>query len=243
MHEFLTYFCGDTRHKGYLTYDEGSTLLRPGVILAPTWSGIGGFICQKAEEIASLGYVALVADLYGEGHYADTNEESARLMRPLFLDRSILQERIQAAYQALKLQPMVDPRKVGAMGFCFGGLAVIELLRSGVDIRGVVTFHAVLGNHLDNEPAQTVPITSQIRGNLLMLHGYLDPKVSAEDLTNIQQEMTEAGVDWQLNTYGEAMHAFSDPMADDPNAGKMFHPKVNLRAIQSMELFFEEVFN
>ncbi len=242
-HEFLTYFSGETRHKGYLAYDGDDTLLKPGILIAPTWRGVDGFICQKAEELASLGYVVLVADLYGEGHYAENKEECAALMRPLFLDRALLQERIQSAYQALKLQPMVDPRRVGAIGFCFGGLTVIELLRSGVDIQGGLTFHAVLGSKLGEDQAKTVPIMSQIRGSLLMLHGYLDPMVTKEDLAAIQQEMTEAGVDWQLHIYGEAMHAFTDPMADDPNSGKMFNPKANLRAFKSMENFFEEIFS
>lgn len=228
--------------KGYIAFDETIVGRRPAVLVAHAWKGQDAFARKKAESLAELGYVGFAADLYGDGIVVNSNEEALALMRPLFLDRKLLQERIQAAYKTIKNHPLVDPQKMGVIGFCFGGLTAIELFRSGVDLRGAVSFHAVLGNELDGVQAKAVPIKENIQGSLLILHGHDDPLVSAQDIEAIQKELTQAKVDWQMHIYGHTSHAFTVPTANDPKMGLFFNPKANERSWQSMKNFFNEVF-
>jgi len=244
MHqENLKYQVEEKVMDGFLVYDPSNTQRRPAVIIAHAWRGQDDFAREKAHELAQLGYVAFAADLYGDGKEASSDEEAAQLMRPLFINRKRLRQRIVAAYKTLKECPQVDSRKIGAIGFCFGGLTVIELLRSGVDIRGAVSFHGVLGDTMGESKAHLEPLAKSIPGALLILHGHDDPLVSAEDIAKIQTELTEAKVDWQMNIYGHTAHAFTNPLVNDANNGMVYNSKVSQRAWWSMRHFFEEVFN
>lgn len=243
MHkEFIDYYYGETRLRGYLVYEEENTTPRPAVIVAHQWKGQCEFVRHKAEELAKLGYVAFAADVYGDGICVATNEEAAALMMPLFINRQLLQNRIKAAFSWLQDHPLVDESKVGAIGFCFGGLTVIELLRSGVEMRAAVSFHGVLGNHMEGNDAHTVPIASVIYGSLLMLHGHEDPLVSLDDILAIQKEMSEANVDWQMHTYSHTQHAFTDPNAHSISLGLKYNEQACKRSWQAMQNLFEEVF-
>lgn len=234
------YAVGDKNCKGFLAYKGDEK--RPGVVIAPAWRGLDEFAKQKARDLANLGYVALVADIYGEGAHATSNEKAAELMAPFFVNRKLLQERILGAFEALRAVQNVDKNKMGAIGFCFGGLTVIELLRSGADLRGVVSFHGVLGNQMGSMKAVTVPIAKNVKGSLLVLHGNSDPLVSLEDILNLQSEMDHANVDWQMNLYGHTKHAFTNPEARDDQSGLVYNEKIARRAWQSMINFFEEKF-
>lgn len=243
MHkEDVEYICEDTFLKGYAVYSEESLAKRPGVIVAHAWKGQDDFAKQKAEDLARLGYIGFAADLYGEGIVVKSNEEALSLMLPLFLDRQLLRARINAAFKTLQMHPMVDPNAIGAIGFCFGGLTVIELLRSGADVRGVVSFHGVLGNTMGEQKAQLAPDSEVISGSLLILHGNDDPLVSHKDIISIQQEFTKANVDWQMHIYGHCQHAFTNPEASDTKAGLVFNAKANDRSWQTMCNFFDEIF-
>lgn len=237
-----TYFCHHTKLKGYFAWEKGKPPSRPGILIAPAWNGLDAFAKQKAQALAKLGYVAMAVDLYGDGITANSNEEALALMAPLFLDRVLLQERIKSGYDALRKHPLVDPQQIGGIGFCFGGLTMIELFRSGVDLKGVVSFHAVLGNTLEDKHAKTVPISPNIKGSILILHGYDDPLVSAEDLARIQKELADAKIDWQLHVYGNTSHAFTNPQASDQKAGLIYNPKADQRSWQLMNAFFSEIF-
>ena len=239
--ETIPYYIDDHKFVGHLVSPEGSQK-RPAIIIAHAWKGRDEFARHKAEELAELGYVAFAADLYGEGKVVESDEEASALMMPLFLDREQLQSRIIAAYEIVRNHPMVDGSRIGGIGFCFGGLTIIELLRSGVDIRGVVSFHGVLGIRKGDSQARTVPIAPSIKGALLILHGYEDPLVSDEDIKRIQQEMTEANVDWQMYIYSHTVHAFTNPQVHNYEGGLSHQPKSSKRAWQAMQNFFEEVF-
>ena len=241
-HETIDYLCGETELKGYLAYDESSEAKRPAVIVAHAWKGQDDFARQKAEALAQLGYVGFAADVYGNGIEVETNEEAWALMLPLFLDRELLRERINAAFTTLQNHPKVDPASIGAIGFCFGGLTVIELLRSGADVSGVVSFHGVLGDTLNDQKANLAPNADQITGSLLILHGNDDPLVSHKDILSIQREFTNANVDWQMNIYGHSKHAFTNPEARDEKMGLVFNPVANMRSWLAMYNFFEEIF-
>lgn len=231
----------DGIYKGFLAVPKAGGK-RPAVIVAHAWRGQDDFARNKAKELADLGFVGFAVDMYGDGIEAKTDHQAAELMKPLFVDRKEVRGRILAAYDALKEHPSVDPRKIAAIGFCFGGLVVLELLRSGVELAGVVSFHGVLGNHLGGFKAHTEPLNHPLKGALLLLHGYHDPLVSNEDLTAIQKEFTDAGVDWQLNIYGNAAHAFSNPEAADQEHGLVYHPATCKRAWLAMNNFLSEQF-
>jgi dienelactone hydrolase len=240
--ETISYLCDGVTLKGYLAYTGDAHAKRPAVIIAPTWKGLDEFCRQKAQDLAAMGYIAFAADLFGDGVNASNDDEAFKLITPLFTDRSKVRERIVAAYEVISQHPMVDQAAIGAIGFCFGGMTVIELLRSGVDLAGVVSFHGVLGDTLGPLKAKLAPNAEDIQGSLLILHGYKDPLVKPEDVANIQQEFSRAGVDWQMNIYGDAVHAFTNPLAKNEDGGMLYDPKAAMRSWQAMSNFFEEIF-
>lgn len=244
MHsEIVEYYDGDTLLKGYLAYNKNTSQKKPAVIVAHAWRGQDDFARQKANDLAELGYVAFAADLYGKGIVASNDSEAADLMKPLFLDRQKLQNRIGSAFTTVSQLNNVDANNIGAIGFCFGGLTVIELFRSGKKIRGAVSFHGVITNSLQGQQAKTVPIAEEIEGSLLILHGHDDPLVSEQDIVNIQNELTKATVDWQFHIYGNAKHAFTNPLATEASSGLLFNEKANHRSWLSMKNFFNELFS
>jgi dienelactone hydrolase len=238
----VEYHCRGVKFKGYIAHDSGKKGPKPGIIIAHAWRGQDDFARQKAEALAKLGYVGFAADVYGEGKTVDNDEDAFANMSPLFLDRQLLRDRINAGFDAMINETFVDKERLGAMGFCFGGLTAIELLRSGAKLRGVVSFHGLLGEKLGPLEAKKLPLAPKLHGSLLVLHGYLDPMVSREDIQNFQAEMTNAEVDWQMHIFGNATHAFSNPEANSPEKGLLYHATTEKRALQSMTNFFNEVF-
>lgn len=240
--ERVAYSCEGINFNGYLAHNEKLKEKKPVVLIAHAWRGQDNFAREKAEFLAELGYVGFAVDLYGDGRQVETDEEAKQLMVPLFLDRKALRERIVLAYHTASNLPFVDSEKIGAIGFCFGGLTVIELLRSGVPLKGVVSLHGLLGFTLGEKRATPVPSAQKLYGSLLILHGYRDPMVSHEDIEKTQAEFSQAGIDWQMHIYGEAAHAFTNPTANEPENGLLYHAKAEKRAIQTMRNFFSEVF-
>lgn len=241
MHrERITYEAEGHQLNGFLCHNKGVADRRPGVVVAHAWRGLDSFARHKAERLASMGYVVLAADVYGIKDPVTTDEKAAELMMPLFLDRRLLQQRIIAAYQTLAQHPLVDSTRIGAIGFCFGGLTVIELLRSGIGVQGVVSFHGVLGSKMSAMEAKTVPMSSKAKGSILVIHGHDDPLVSAEDIAHFEAEMTQANIDWQFLAYGHTSHAFTNPEA--PGGGLQYSERADRRSWIAMTNFFDDIF-
>lgn len=238
--ERITYQAGKVKAQGYLAYKEEGKEKRPGVVIAHAWRGQDHFARHQAEHLAEMGIVAFAADLYGDGKQAKDNDEAALLMAPLFTDRKELRIRIRAALDELSKHPLVDKTRLGAIGFCFGGLTVLELFRSGAPVEGVVCFHAVLGDKMGPLQAQKQPIADNIRGSIMILHGHQDPLVSDADIKHLQKELTDAKVDWQMHFYGHTQHAFTNPEANDLSLGLVFNALAERRAFQAMRDFFHE---
>jgi dienelactone hydrolase len=207
---------------------------RPGVLVSHAWRGRDAFSEEKARYMAELGYVGLALDMYGKGVRGSSKEENAALMTPLVDNRSRLRARIQLALEVLKAQDEVQADKTAAIGFCFGGLCVLELARDGADLQGVISFHGLLGR-------SEAPTASQIIPSVLVLHGDQDPMVSPEDILKLQAELSEADCDWQLHNFGNTLHAFTNPEANDPDFGTVYHPIANRRAWLLAEAFLAEV--
>jgi dienelactone hydrolase len=219
--------------KGYVAFDDSIAAPRPAVLVSHMVGGREEFVENKARQLAALGYVGFALDMYGEGRRGATLEESRALMRSLLDDRALLARRIRAALTAVRTLPEVDAARVAAIGFCVGGLCVLDLARSGADVRGVVSLHGLLKGH--DLPKQ--PITAKV----LALHGHDDPLAPPEDVRAFQDEMTAAGADWQIHVYGGTQHAFTNPSAANPAAGLQYNPTADRRAWRTLVAFLEEV--
>lgn len=220
---------------GFLVVDETITQPRPAVIVAHDWSGRNEFAEGKAKLLAEMGYVGFALDMYGKAMVGNTNEEKSALMSPLAGDRSRLRARLKAAYETVAALPQVDNTRIAIIGFCFGGLCALDLARSGVDIKGAVSFHGLLHKpeHLQTE---------LIKAKILVLHGYDDPMVKPEQVNAFCKEMTEAKADWQVTMYGHVQHAFTNPSAYDLDLGLIYNALASDRAWHAMAYFLEEIF-
>lgn len=229
----ITYQDGNTKCEGYFAWDNNQKGKRPGVMIAPDWSGCGVFAKNKAEKLAELGYVGFAIDMYSEGQTPATTEERMALMGPLKENRALLRQRIMAAFQTAQQIEQIDPTRIAAMGFCFGGLCALDLARNGADVKGVVSFHGLLlpGN-LPNK---------KITAKVLVLHGYDDPMVPPEQVLAFAKEMTDSKVDWQIDMYGNTKHAFTNPQAHDTNLGLIYDKNADKRSWIAMKDFFAEV--
>ncbi len=207
---------------------------KPAICIFPTWAGRDRFVEDQAKYLASLGYVGFAADLYGNGQVGNSNEECSKLMHPLVDNRDLLRQRVLAAFGAMKHLAIVDDSKMGALGFCFGGLCALDLARTGVAVLGVVSCHGLL-----------LPLAgtkANIQSKILVLHGHDDPMVSTEDVVSFEKEMTDAHVDWQVHIFGKTMHAFTNPKAAEPEKGLKYNAVSSKRGYLIMKLFFEEIF-
>ncbi len=231
----IGYLDGDVLLEAYFAFDDAITERRPAVLISHAWGGRDDFVAEKANKLAELGYVGFALDMYGKGVRGNSPEQNSKLMQPFMADRSLLQKRIKAALYALKLLPWVDDSKIAAMGFCFGGLCVLDLARAGADLKGVVSFHGLLG-------APDNLVTNSIKAKVLALHGHDDPMGPIEQVLAFEQEMTKAGADWQLHTYGHTMHAFTNPKANDPAFGTVYQANADKRSWLAMKNFLAEVF-
>jgi len=232
----LEYQHGETVLEGHVAYEE-SEMQKPLVLVAHDWTGRREFACYAAERIAELGYVGFALDMYGKGIFgADGDVEgNSALMAPYANDRALLRRRIRAALVAGRNIPQVKATQVAAIGYCFGGMCVLELARSGADVLGVVSIHGILApGDIANEA---------IRAKVLCLHGHDDPMAPPEQVAAFQQEMTAARVDWQVHCYGLTMHAFTNPRANNPDFGTVFNADAKRRAHQSLKSFLAELFS
>lgn len=233
--EHFDYQDGTLTCEGYVAYDPSKKHKRPGVLVSHAWGGQSDFEREKARKLAELGYVGFALDLYGKGVRGGTMEQNSKLMQPFLGDRAMLRRRITAALDALKAHPQVDAERVAAIGFCFGGLCVLDLARSvPPGLKGVVSFHGLF--HAPNLGPQA-PISSKV----LILHGYDDPMATPEHVVNIARELSDAGADWQLHAYGRTSHAFTNPDAHSPEHGLMYNATADRRSWLAMRNFLEEV--
>jgi dienelactone hydrolase len=207
----------------------------PGVLVAHDWRGRHPFSVDQARSIAERGYVALAIDMYGDATIGKSLQENIALSTPFYKDRSLMMARMNAALAALKAIPEVDSERTAAVGFCFGGMCVLDLARSGADVRAVVSMHGLF----NAPPAELCkPITAKV----LVLHGFKDPMATPEQLVALGHELTKLGADWQAHAYGNASHAFTNPAANDPARGTMYDETTMKRAFHSMYGLFDEVF-
>jgi dienelactone hydrolase len=232
----IEYQDGEAVLEGSLAYDDAATAASPGILVVHEWKGLNDYAKRRARMLAELGYVALAVDMYGKGVLAKDHQEAARLSGVYRSDRALMRRRILAALAVLRSQPHVDEARIGAIGYCFGGTTVLELARSGADVKAVVSFHGGLDSP-DPEAGHA------IRGTVLVLHGANDLYVAPEQMAAFTREMEAGGVDYRIVEYPGAVHSFTVPEAGtDPSRGMAYDPEADRQSWEEMRRLFEEVF-
>ena len=231
----VEYLDGDVLLEGMLAWDDSISGARPGVLVSHAWSGRSDFEVNKARRLAELGYTAFALDLYGKGARGSSVEENSALMQPFLDDRAKLQQRLLLSLDTLREQAGADASKVAAIGFCFGGLCVLDIARTGEDLAGVVSFHGLLG-----APGNTSD--NSINAKVLVLHGWDDPMGPPQHVLELTKELSTMRADWQLHAYGNTMHAFTNPNANDQSMGTVYDTSADRRSWAAMRDFLGELF-
>ena len=232
----VEYKQGKTVLQGYLAFDDSTKGKRPGVLVVHEWMGLNDYVKRRAEQLAGLGYVAFAADIYGKGVRPKNPAEAGAQAKIYRDDRKLLRARAAAGLDVLRKDRNVDPKRIGAIGYCFGGTTVLELARSGADVAGTVSFHGGLATPTPED-------ARKIKGRVLALHGADDPHVPPKEVAAFEDEMRKAKVDWQLVAYGGAVHSFTNPASgNDPSKGAAYNERADKRSWEAMKLLFGEIF-
>jgi dienelactone hydrolase len=209
---------------------------RPGILLIHDWTGLQEYARERTRQLASLGYIAFAADVYGKGVRPKDPRECGVQAGIYRSDRTLFRKRLNAALEVLKKHKQVDTNRLAAIGYCFGGTGVIELARSGADVKGVVSFHGGLDSPKPEDG-------KNIKAKVLVCHGADDPFISQENMEAFIAEMNAAKVDWQMISYSGAVHSFTKKAAgDDPSKGSAYDANADRRSWQHMRMFFDELF-
>ena len=222
---------------GYVVYDDAVSGKRPGVLVIHDWRGLTDYTQKRCDMLAKLGYIAFAADIYGEDVHLKGPPEWMKEATTYKSDRDLYRERARAAYQVFLKQPLLDSTQIAAIGYCFGGTGVIEMARDGLDLKGVVSFHG----GLDSRPLSP---GATIKAKVLALCGADDPYEKPEDMQAFEQQLRDNNVDYQIVSYGHAVHAFSDPGVDALHQdGAKYNAAADKRSWEAMRNFFTEIFH
>jgi len=237
--EEVSYSDNGTTMQGYLAFDDSVEGPRPGVLVVHEWWGHNDYARRRAEMLAGLGYTALAVDMYGEGQQADHPEDAGRFAAEVMQSSDVGRSRFLAAMAFLQQHETVNPDKIGAIGYCFGGAVVLNMARSGVDLDGVVSFHGSLASPISAEEGA-------VEARVLVLHGGADSFIPEEQIQAFKDEMEAAGADYEFVSYPGVLHSFTNPEAD-ANAEKFGIPiaydaEADADSWERMQAFFEEVF-
>jgi dienelactone hydrolase len=231
----VEYKDGDAVLEGYLAYDDATKNQRPGILVVHEWWGLNDYVRMRVDRLAELGYVAFALDMYGKGIWTDDPRKAGQLSGHL-RGQPIMRQRARAGLQILQKNDLVDPKRIAAIGYCFGGTTVLELAYSSADIAGVVSFHGGL-------TAPKPEDLHRIKAKILVLHGADDGFASPENIAAFQDALRKAQADWQMIYYGGAMHSFTNPAADKANLkGIAYNRSADERSWKHMQIFFEEIF-
>ncbi len=228
---------GDTTFSGVLVHDDSNEIARPGVVMVPNWMGVTPSAVEKAKQLAGDDYVVLVADVYGKDVRPADREAAGKVSGALRDDRGLLRTRVGKAVEVLQAQAgrvPLDAQRIAALGFCFGGTAVLELARAGSDVAGVVSLHGGLSTPV---PAKD----DAVRTSILVLNGADDRGVTDEDIAGFEREMDAAGADWQFVNFSGAVHCFAEADANNP-PGCVYNERAAKRAFEMTHDFLRERF-
>lgn len=234
--EAVTYTEAGEEYTGYVSYDNAIKGKRPGVMVVHEWWGLDDYAKRRTEMLAGLGYVAFAVDMYGTGKVTDSADQAKEWMTEVTTDVEWWRERAMAGIRYLKNHKLVDANKIAAIGYCFGGGTVIQLAYSGLDINGIVSFHGSL-------PIADESAFGNIKTRMLIAHGNADPFIPREIVTKFQDTLDKAGADWNMITYGNVLHSFTNPKSDTRGMAALKYDKqADEHSWQAMQHFFEQIF-
>jgi len=237
--EPVEYSAGGTTMQGYLAYDNSHSEKRPGILVVHEWWGHNEYARRRARMLAELGYVALAVDMYGEGKTAQHPDDAKKFSGEIGKNMDLGRERFLAAKKILQEHRFTDPKRIGAIGYCFGGGVVLQMARDGMDLGGVASFH---GGLTSTDPAKP----GAVKARVLVLTGGDDKFVPPEQVEGFEKEMKAARADFRVVSYPGALHSFTNPAADDYakrfNIPLGYNADADAKSWAEMQKFFKAVF-
>ncbi len=235
--ETVEYRDGDTQLEAYVATDTGIDGPRPGVLVCHAWWGQGEYAQRRARMLAEMGYTAVVLDMYGQGVFTDDPGQAQKLAGQFYQDRASFRQRAAAGLEVLRQQPDVDPNRLAAIGYCFGGTTALELAYHGEKLAGIVSFH---GSLMDPRPESDD--ADAINGKVLICHGQADPFYSLDKLLGVIGALQSAEVPTTTVIYSGAVHSFTDPGATGEMEGAKYDRRADEQSWAHMQVFFDEIF-
>lgn len=234
----VPYTYNDRDFEGALVYDDSVTEKRPAILMQPDWLGVNELSIEMAREVASKDYVVMVADMFG-ARYAETKRTFDELMgtsREVRNDLPFLLGCAGVADDTLSAEAnklgLIDDSKRAAIGYCIGAGFALEQARDGADYQAIVSFHVTTPNPIDPEAP------SDIKGRVLAFHGSVDPVTPKQMMDDLAEELTEAGIDWQIMMYGHADHGFCDLASQSESM--QYDEKLAMQSYRTMREFLAE---
>jgi len=223
--------------KGLLVWDDAAKGKRPGVMVVHEFWGLNEYAKHRAELLAKMGYVAFAADMYGQGQMTTHAPEARGWMEQITANVDTWRARALTALEVLRSQPQVDPGRIAAIGYCFGGATVMQMAYAGADLKGVASFHGSL-------PPATGVVPGSIKPKVLAAHGAADAFVPAERVQAFQKSLEDAGAVWEFVSYGGTVHSFTNPGADKAGmANVAYNERADRRSWELLQSFLKEVFS
>lgn len=232
----VEYKDGEVVLKGYFAWDDALTGRRPGVIVVHEWWGLNDYAKKRAKMLAELGYVAFAADMYGDGKVTKHAKQAKQWKSQIASNIASWQKRALLGLDILRKHEFVDPTRMAAVGYCFGGATVMQLAYSGADLSGVVSFHGSL-------PIPSKEQALNTKASILIEHGYEDKFVSTDHIAKFMAAVSETGIDWQMTYHSDARHGFTNPDANSFGIeGLQYNERADRRSWENMQVFFREIF-
>ena len=236
--DVVTYTSGGVTLKGFVAYDANMTGKRPAILIVPEWWGLNDYPKMRARKLAELGYIAMAADVFGDGKIAVNPTEAQEFTAPFYKDYSLANARLDAALSKIKEYKQTDSQNIAIIGYCFGGYVALNYAKLGADLKGVVSFHGGLGG---------APVDKNLlKAKVLVCHGASDKFVSLKDAEGFKHKLDSIGADNTLKIYANATHAFTNPAATE--TGKKFNMPIEYNAEadrdswNDMKVFFDRIF-
>jgi dienelactone hydrolase len=232
----VEYEYDSTKLKGFLAWDDAVQGKRPGILVVHEWWGLNDYARRRAEQLAGLGYVAFACDMYGDGKVTEHPQEAGQFAGEVRKNTRLWQGRAQAGLKILQESELVDPKRLAAIGYCFGGSTALELAYTGADLKAVVTFHAAL-------PVPTEEQAKAIKAKLLVNHGADDSFIPAETIQKFKAALDQAKVDYQFISYPGAVHSFTVKGSDEKRLkGMAYNEEADKKSWKAMLDLFNQVF-
>src|SRR5512143_238201 len=235
----VEYKSGDTVLKGYIAWDDAIKGKRPGVLVVHEWWGLNDYARKRARMLAEMGYTAMALDMYGNGKQAMHPDDAGKFATEVKKNMAVAKARFDAAKSLLQQQPTVDPKQIAAIGYCFGGGIVLEMMRRGERLAGVASFHGSL-------PGTTVVKPGSIKTKVLVLNGADDPFTTPEQIATFKKEMETAKIDYRFINYPGAKHSFTNPEStkygEEFKLPLAYNAEADANSWEELKLFLKEIF-